>query len=89
VQVREFRGFEVVEKFLELSDRQDFLTYLNRWYKGKKQEELKEMVHEGGQVKTNVTASLIIQAKNAAAFARQDREYLDEYLLFLIIDCTH
>ncbi len=79
MEVPELRGFEPVEKFLELSERQDFLKYLNALYKSDRQEVVKNMVHSGGAVNTDVTPELITFSKNATAFARQDREDLDEY----------
>ena len=78
LKVPELKGFEVVEKFLELSNRKDFLKYLNTSYKLKKREDVKEMVHEAGRVRTEVTATLITFTKNAAAFAKTDRACLDE-----------
>ena len=73
----ELKGFEVVEKFLELSDRKDFITYLNNLYKTSKQQELEEMVHQNGSANINLNADLITFSKNATSFAKHDREGLD------------
>lgn len=68
-----------MQTFLELTNRKDFLLYLNRWYSTRKQEELEDMIHESGQAKLHLTPDLITFSKNAGAFAKKDREYLDEY----------
>ncbi len=79
IKIPELRGFEPVEKFLELSERQDFLKYLNALYKANRQTVIKELVHSGGAVCTDVVPELITFSKNAGTFARLDRESLDEY----------
>jgi len=79
VKVPELKGFEIVEKFLELSDRKDFMIYLNRLYKTTKTLEINEMVHKSGIAKINVSSDVITFSKNAATFAKNDRESLDKY----------
>lgn len=79
VKIPELKGFEVVEKFLELTDRKDFRKYLNEWYNSNKRMEIDEMIHQSGVVNVHVTADLMTFSKNASMFARQDRESLDKY----------
>ncbi len=79
LKIPEMKGFEPLERFLELSDRKDFLKYLNALYKLPKQQNLKEMIHESGVAQTGVSAELLTFTKNATAFARLDHECLDEY----------
>eukprot|EP01022_Parablepharisma_sp_SALTPOND_P027572 TRINITY_DN669_c0_g1_i4.p2 TRINITY_DN669_c0_g1~~TRINITY_DN669_c0_g1_i4.p2 ORF type:complete len:888 (-),score=115.93 TRINITY_DN669_c0_g1_i4:41-2704(-) len=42
------------------------------------------MFHQSGTAPTGITADLITFTKNATAFARQDRESLDEYFTFIM-----
>ena len=79
VKIPELKGFEVVEKFLEFTDRKDFLKYLNEWYSSNKTMEISEMIHEDGVVNVHVTSELMTFFKNTNVFARQDREALDKY----------
>ena len=83
VKIPELKGFDVVEKFLELTDRKDFRRYLNEWYNSNKTMELTEMVHQSGMVNVHVSSDLITFSKNANMFARQDRESLDKLFSFL------
>lgn len=76
--IPEVRGFELVEKFLEFSDRRDFLKHLNTLYGSAREQDIREMYHKEGTVGTAVTGTLMTFAKNAAAFAKQDLECLDE-----------
>lgn len=75
----ELKTFEVVQAFLELTNRKEFLAYLNRWYSSKRQEKVEDMIHQAGKADTDVTPQLITFSKNAGAFAERDRECLDEY----------
>ncbi len=79
VMMPELRGFEVVEKFLELSDRKDFLKYLNTWFKSNKNLEIEEMIHKSGSANIRISSELVTFCKNSTVFAKHDRDALDEY----------